>query len=138
MRAFHVALSLTAAVVLLAVAPTFAEDWAVHVKEDADPDAVAASLGLVNAGEVVPESNVFHFRLPQTAQSRRRKRSPGETAATSDQLRAHPEVALAQEQESLVRVKRAPPSTRLARAPEELCFINTEVNDAALKIRGAP
>jgi len=121
MRRFATAVVSVALVITL----SRAEDWAVHLDDQADANEVAEAHGLMNAGEVIPDSGVYHFRLP--AEARRRKRSVHDGAEIAHQLRAHPSIHVAEEQESLVRVKRAPPGSRQIRAPEEVCFINTEV-----------
>ncbi len=97
-----------------------ADDWAVHVPDGRQvADLVAAEHGLVNVGEAVPDSNVFHFK--------RRRRSQRSTDDDVDEeeslslhrrLSNHAAVSSAESQASLRRVKRAPTTN-------EVCFINT-------------
>ena len=74
-------------------------------KGKTDADRLAEEHGLRNAGEVVPDSNVFYFKLPKG--SDRRKRAAG--AADIDVLSRHSDVEFLEKQtERLTRVKRVP------------------------------
>ena len=76
------------------------DNWAVSVPDGAEhADIVAGEHGLINRGEVLPESNIFHFEKivadedhasPTT--SRRRRRS-AERANTHRELRDNRKVS---------------------------------------------
>ncbi len=121
-------------------AAALASDWAVRVEggagvSDADADAMAEEMGLVNAGEAIPGSGIFHFRLPRRARARRD--ASVLSARATEALSAHPSVAEVEHQSTpLVRVRRVPvpvpfpvpqsPPPPPSSSPAELCFLNTE------------
>lgn len=39
------------------------ENWAVSVKDGSNPDDIAEEHGLFNAGEILPNSGIFHFKV---------------------------------------------------------------------------
>ena len=84
-----------------------AEHWVASIpKGKTDADRLAEEHGLRNAGEVLPDSNVFYFKLAK-ASDRRRKRAAG--AADIDVLLRHSDVEFLEKQtERLTRVKRVP------------------------------
>ena len=84
-----------------------AEHWVASVpKGKTEADRLAEEHGLRNAGEVLPDSNVFYFKLAK-ASDRRRKRAAG--AADIDVLLRHSDVEFLEKQtERLTRVKRVP------------------------------
>ena len=83
-----------------------ANDWAVclDATEASDVELFARQNKLRNLGEVVPESNCFHF-----TNKRRGRRS---TRHLDKKLKKNPLVNWAEEQKPLVRVKRGPLSSR--------------------------
>ena len=80
------------------------DDWVLHVPEGKrSADIVASEHGLDNLGEVIPETNLFHFK--QNSQ-KRRKRS---LEALTEAFEAHPAIrAHMVQDQSLSRVKRGP------------------------------
>ena len=80
------------------------DDWVLHVPEGKQSaDIVASEHGLDNLGEVIPETNLFHFK--QNSQ-KRRKRS---LEALTEAFEAHPAIrAHMVQDQSLSRVKRGP------------------------------
>ena len=50
------------ALCLLFARTVCASDWAVEVRPDVEADSLAEQLGMVNAGEAVPGSNIYHFK----------------------------------------------------------------------------
>ena len=75
-------------------------------KGKTEADRLAEEHGLRNAGEVLPDSNVFYFKLPKGS-DRRRKRAAG--AADIDVLLRHSDVEFLEKQtEQLTRVRRVP------------------------------
>ncbi len=99
---FAAAVALIAAV---AVHAASAANWAVSVPAGkAEADRLADEYGLRNAGEIVPESNIFHFKVP-TEGNRKKRRAP---LPDTDVLAGHSSVAFIEKQNHLTRVKRAP------------------------------
>ena len=84
-----------------------AEHWVASIpKGKTEADRLAEEHGLRNAGEVLPDSNVFYFKLPRDT-DRRRRRAAG--AADIDVLLRHSDVEFLEKQtEQLTRVKRVP------------------------------
>ena len=84
-----------------------AEHWVASIpKGKTEADRLAEEHGLRNAGEVLPDSNVFYFKLPRDTDRRRRKRR---AAADIDVLLRHSDVEFLEKQtEELTRVKRVP------------------------------
>ena len=77
-------------------------------KGKTEADRLAEEHGLRNAGEVLPDSNVFYFKLPRDTDRRRRKRRAA-GAADIDVLLRHSDVEFLEKQtEQLTRVKRVP------------------------------
>ena len=86
-----------------------AEHWVASIpKGKTEADRLAEEHGLRNAGEVLPDSNVFYFKLPRDTDRRRRKRRAA-GAADLDVLLRHSDVEFLEKQtEQLTRVKRVP------------------------------
>ncbi len=120
---------LALAAVALLLPPAQSSDWAVRLEAGADADALAARTGLVNAGEAVPDSGVYHFKLPRSGRRSRREAAALSERATAV-LSGHDQVAEVEHQDTpLVRVRRIPvpfPQSASGSSPPELCFLNTE------------
>ncbi len=128
--------NMRATILLLAVCAlaevSLASDWAVEVAAGREAaDALAAEAGLVNVGEAIPDSNIFHFRLPED--HRRRSKRAADDADSA--LLSHPSVSsLERQSEPLVRVRRVPvpvpvPQSSSSGSNSELCFLNTEATE---------
>ncbi len=122
-------------IVFIVATAEAAKDWVVRVHPGGVADKVAQEHDLVNLGEVVPDSGLYHFRDDR----KRKRRSPGDLEAS---LTSHPHVAEAEAQTtSLKRVKRIPlpehepedpvhdimkrQATGRSTTGNQLCFINT-------------
>ncbi|TRY70805.1 hypothetical protein TCAL_01234 [Tigriopus californicus] len=108
-----------------------AEDWAIHVPGGSKfADDLAKGHSLENLGEVIPESNIFHIRVPKHSRS---KRDTASLKIIHDSLESHDQVEWLEHQNTpLKRVKRGPLpplepnrflSPRQSQGP--LCFVNT-------------
>ncbi len=77
---------------------TLTNEWAVYLAPDANPDAAAAQLGMVNLGQVGNLAGVYRFIAREDIRTSR----PDITAA----LDAAPQIILAVQQEALIRETR--------------------------------
>jgi hypothetical protein len=103
------------------------DDWVLHVPSGLETaNLVAKQHNLDILGEVIPETNLFHFKQS----SRRVKRSLEDL---SESFEANPHVASHEVQNQvLIRTKRVPVERRQSEARStgnQLCFINTVSTD---------
>jgi hypothetical protein len=98
--------TILASALLVFAAAASADNWAVSVpKGKLDADRLAEEHGLRNSGEVVPGSNISHFKVPKDADNRRKRAAAADVKTLSE----HPDVDFLEEQtERLKRYKRAP------------------------------
>ena len=102
------------------------EEWAIHVE---DGETVANTLAhrhnLLNLGEVLPESNIYHFALKH---EHRGKRSVEDLSSIHDSLNEAPETKWLEHQTSLKRSRRIPSPLQKRQADRNLgrsCVIST-------------
>ena len=111
---------------------SLADNWAVEVPlGQARADKIAQEHDLVNRGEVIPDTNIFHFALDKTGRS---KRDLVDLDEINAKLVVHSEVANINHQSDVLnRVKRYPvPEDELRQARQsgsEVCFINTVADE---------
>ena len=80
----------------------YLNEWSVHLPRGrAAADAFALEHGLINLGEVIPDSNLYHFKYP-----RRSRRSIVPSEDVTIKLKSHPEVGEVEQQVAKVRNKR--------------------------------
>ena len=82
------------------------EEWAIHVENgETAANALAHRHNLLNLGEVLPESNIYHLALKH---EHRGKRSVEDLSSIHDSLKEAPETKWLEHQTSLKRSRRIP------------------------------
>mgnify|MGYP003310454088 CR=1 FL=1 len=84
----------------------YGDEWALHVEDgEIAANALAERHNLINLGEVLPETNIYHFSLKK---EHRRKRSVGHLSNIQKLLEEASETKWVQHQAVLKRSKRNP------------------------------
>ena len=97
--------------VALALQLTTAKEWAVHI--DGDVDDLVAANSLVNLGEVLPGSKIYHLALSGEGHSRAKR------DLVHSSLEGHPAVKWVEKQDVLSRAKRMPVECYISTLPTE-------------------
>ena len=109
-----------------------ADEWVLHVPQGAKhAEEVGKVHGLEFLGEVIPESNQFHYKQPSGGRAKRSLQDLQEGFAKDDRIHSHAV------QEPVNRVKRVPlPQSEGPRSTgSQLCFINTIETNISISTR---
>ena len=102
------------------------EEWALHVEDgETTANQLANRYNLINLGEVLPESNIYHFSLKH---ENRKKRSSEYISGIHELLKEAPEAKWIEHQTVLKRSKRIPMTREKRQADRNLgrtCVIST-------------
>ena len=90
---------------------TSAKEWAVHI--DGDVDDLVAAHSLVNLGEVLPGSKIYHLALSGEGHSRAKR------DLIHSSLEGHSAVKWVEKQDVLSRAKRMPVECYISTLPTE-------------------
>ena len=102
------------------------EEWALHIEDgEQAANALATRHNLMNLGEVLPESNIYHFSLKH---EHRGKRSAEDISEIHEALKVTPEIKWIEHQKVLKRSKRVPVD-RKKRQAGRTCVISTVANE---------
>ena len=104
---------------LLMVKTVTCEQWAVHVDNENVAKVLAESHDLVNLGEVLPNSKIYHFAKKSHSRS---KRSAEEVYEV---LKSHSDVKWVEQQHVLRRTKRVPIHRGERQTVPGNCFVST-------------
>ena len=108
----------------------YGEQWALHVESgEAAANQLASRHNLVNLGEVLPESNIYHFSFKH---EQRGKRSAEDISSIHELLKEAPETRWIEHQAILTRSKRVPMEREKRQTGRDLgrtCVISTVQTD---------